>query len=57
MTDDPADLAGLRHCSDERPGITRRRAGRGFSYRDADGRLIRDEEVLERIRKIVIPPA
>jgi DNA topoisomerase I len=57
MTDDPADLAGLRHCSDERPGITRRRAGRGFSYRDADGRPIRDEEALERIRKIVIPPA
>ena len=57
MTDDPADLAGLRHCNDESPGITRRRAGRGFAYRDADGRPIRDEEVLERIRKIVIPPA
>ena len=57
MTDDPADLGGLRHCSDERPGITRRRAGRGFTYRDAGGKPIRDKETLERIRKIVIPPA
>ena len=38
MTDAPATTAGLRHSSDDRPGITRRRAGRGFTYRDADGR-------------------
>jgi DNA topoisomerase I len=57
MTDDPIALAGLRHCSDERPGITRRRAGKGFSYRGPDGRPIRDPDVLERIRRIVIPPA
>jgi DNA topoisomerase-1 len=50
-------LAGLRHCADDRPGITRRRAGRGFTYRDADGRPIRDAEALARIRGIVIPPA
>jgi DNA topoisomerase-1 len=53
----PAAFAGLRHCSDDRPGITRRRAGRGFAYRDPDGAPIRDKEVLERIRRIVIPPA
>ena len=57
MTDDPAVLAGLRHCTDARPGITRRRSGRGFSYRGPDGRPIRDEETLARIRAIVIPPA
>jgi DNA topoisomerase-1 len=57
VTDDPAAGGGLRHCSDERPGIIRRRAGRGFAYRDADGRPIRDPEALERIRGIVIPPA
>ena len=58
MTDDaPAIPSGLRHCSDDRPGISRRRAGRGFAYRDQDGRPIRDEEVLERIRRIAIPPA
>ena len=50
-------LAGLRHASDDVPGITRRRAGRGFSYRDPDGRPIRDPDTIGRIRKIVIPPA
>jgi DNA topoisomerase-1 len=50
-------ISGLRHCSDDRPGITRRRAGTGFTYRDADGAPIHDEEVRERIRRIVIPPA
>jgi DNA topoisomerase-1 len=49
--------AGLRYASDARPGITRRRAGRGFSYRGADGSLIRDREVLGRIRSLAIPPA
>jgi DNA topoisomerase I len=56
-TDDRAALAGLRHSSDESPGITRRRSGRGFSYRDPEGRTIRDAATLERIRAIVIPPA
>ena len=58
--DDPAALArasGLRYSTDARPGFSRRRAGKGFTYRDTDGRPIRDREVLERIRKIVIPPA
>ena len=33
------------------------RRGRGFSYRDADGHRIDDEETLERIRGLAIPPA
>ena len=49
--------AGLRYSSDERPGIARRGAGRGFSYRDADGRAIRDTPTLQRIRALAIPPA
>jgi DNA topoisomerase I len=49
--------AGLRHASDTRPGITRRRSGRGFSYRDADGDTIRDRETVARIRALAIPPA
>jgi DNA topoisomerase-1 len=49
--------AGLRYTSDARPGITRRRSGTGFSYRDADGRTIRDREVIGRIRALAIPPA
>src|SRR3954454_20886957 len=49
--------AGLHHSSDARPGITRRRSGRGFTYRDRDGTTIRDEKVLARIRTLAIPPA
>jgi DNA topoisomerase-1 len=58
--DDPkaaARAAGLRYTPDDGPGITRRRAGKGWSYRDPDGAVIRDPEQLERIRGIVIPPA
>lgn len=47
----------LRHAADDRPGFTRRRSGRGFSYRDLDGRTIRDPATIARIRKIAIPPA
>jgi DNA topoisomerase I len=57
MNDETRTLAGLRHSSDAQPGIVRRRAGRGFAYRDADGRPVRDPETLERIRAIAIPPA
>ena len=32
-----ARASGLRYASDARPGIRRLRAGRGFTYRDADG--------------------
>ena len=49
--------AGLRYTTDARPGITRRRSGTGFSYRDAEGRTIRDREVIGRIRALAIPPA
>ncbi|HET7725694.1 MAG TPA: hypothetical protein VFK54_00065 [Candidatus Limnocylindrales bacterium] len=54
---DAARDAGLRYSSDDRPGITRRRAGRGFSYRAPDGSVIRDRATLRRIRALAIPPA
>lgn len=38
-------------------GITRRRCGRGFSYRGPDGVLVADEAALQRIAELVIPPA
>ena len=47
----------LRRSDCSLPGITRRRRGRGFEYRDAGGSLVRDPEVLERIRALGIPPA
>jgi DNA topoisomerase-1 len=55
---DPTDTtARLRHSTDRKPGIRRRRAGRGFSYVDPDGSRIRDAETLGRIRSLAIPPA
>jgi DNA topoisomerase-1 len=55
--DERTRIAGLRHSSDAEPGIRRRRAGRGFSYHDAQGRSVTDRETLARIRAIAIPPA
>ena len=49
--------AGLRYVSDSDPGFHRRRVGTGFSYRDADGKPVRDADDLARIRKLAIPPA
>ena len=54
---DSAKDAGLRYVSDALPGIRRRRHGRGFSYVDTEGRVVRDRAVLRRIRALVIPPA
>jgi DNA topoisomerase-1 len=50
-------VPGLRYVSDDTPGIRRRRAGKGFTYTSADGKRIRDTTEVERIRKLVIPPA
>ena len=49
--------AGLRYVTDDRPGITRRRSGKGFSYRDAFGERITNRAEIERIRAIAVPPA
>jgi DNA topoisomerase I len=48
---------GLRYVSDAMPGITRRRAGKGFAYRAPDGRGIADPDTLRWIRSLAIPPA
>jgi DNA topoisomerase-1 len=50
-------MAGLRHTSDELPGIRRVRRGRGFVYRRPDGRPVRDAATLARIRGLAVPPA
>src|SRR5215211_4726760 len=47
----------LRRSDCSSPGIIRRRRGRGFEYLDEGGERIDDEEVLERIRELGIPPA
>ena len=48
---------GLRYSSDDRPGIRRRRRGRGFQYLDPDGRTITDGAERARIDALAIPPA
>jgi DNA topoisomerase I len=47
----------LRRSDCKSPGILRRGRGRGFEYLDENGERIDDEEVVERIRGLVIPPA
>lgn len=55
--EDAANGAGLIYVNDDMPGITRIRAGRGFSYRDARGRTIRDKAERKRLAALAIPPA
>ena len=60
ITVDPprsAEQAGLTYVTDDEPGITRRRAGKGFVYRDTNGRRITDPQALDRLRRLAIPPA
>lgn len=52
-----AHVVGLRYVTDTMPGISRERAGQGFRYRYPTGEVVRDDEVLKRIKSLVIPPA
>lgn len=47
----------LTYYPDDRPGITRRRAGRGWSYRAPDGTRIDDTKERERLNALAVPPA
>ena len=49
--------AGLAYTSDNKPGYRRVRSGKGFAYRDARGKLLRNAGEIARIRKLAIPPA
>ena len=54
---DAAESAGLRYVSDERPGLRRRKSGKGFTYLRADGSTLKEPDVLRRIKALAIPPA
>ncbi len=54
---DAARAASLRHVTDAREGISRRRSGKGFTYRDTTGARVTDRDALARIRGLAIPPA
>ncbi len=52
-----ARKVGLRYVSDASPGLQRERVGTRFRYRDGEGRLVRNQETIARIKALVIPPA
>lgn len=54
----PARLpGGLVYVADDAPGIRRVSRGKAFVYLDAEGRRIADPDVLDRIRRLAVPPA
>jgi len=52
-----AHRAGLRYCTDDTPGISRKTRGRKPDYVNAKGRPVRDRKTLSRIQSLAIPPA
>jgi DNA topoisomerase-1 len=49
--------AGLHYVHCDAPGIRRLKRGAGFAYVAPGGASIRDPAVLERVRRVAIPPA
>jgi DNA topoisomerase I len=52
-----AKLAGLRYVIPSAHGISRKPSADGFEYVGPDGEPVQDEEILSRIKSLVIPPA
>lgn len=52
-----ARAAGLVYVSDSAKGIRRVKSGKSFRYIAGDGRPVKDEQVLRRIKRLAIPPA
>lgn len=63
-------MSPLHYVSDEAPGLTRRRRGKGFAYFRGSGfrgsgfrgsgksaRPVRDKKTIERVKALAIPPA
>lgn len=60
QADDPVQIAAairLRYVSPSGKGFTRIKTGKGMYYLDVSGKKITDAQVLERIHKLVLPPA
>jgi len=47
----------LRHSSDDEPGYSRRKIGRGWAYFDEHGERITDRAEIDRLNAIALPPA
>jgi DNA topoisomerase I len=54
---EPRPRGRLRRSDCSGPGISRRGRGGGFSFLDPEGGSVRNEDTLERIRGLAIPPA
>src|SRR5437763_9408199 len=54
---DLAESAGVSYISDTKPGIRRRKSGKGFTYTRPDGSRVTEADVLRRIKSLAIPPA
>ena len=54
---DAAESAGLIYVSDAEPGITRRKAGKGWAYRLPDGERLADRDRIDALNALAIPPA
>ncbi|MDR6968606.1 DNA topoisomerase-1 [Flavobacterium arsenatis] len=52
-----AKAVGLRYAANFDKGYYRNRVGEDFVYTDENRKKVRNKEVLERIKKLVIPPA
>lgn len=52
-----AKAVGLRYSININTGFYRVRKGDGFVYTDENKKLVREKQILERINKLVIPPA
>ncbi len=52
-----AKAANCRYVDDKGPGIARRKAGKGFKYLGPEGKVVRDEATIRRIKSLAIPPA
>lgn len=56
----PEELAkevSLRYVTDDSPGFSRMRQGKGFEYYDTDGNRITERKILDRIEALSISPA
>lgn len=56
-TEEIIKASGLVYMTDQTPGFYRRGGPGRFYYVNRDGAQIRDEKVLDRINKLVLPPA
>lgn len=52
-----AKSVGLRYVDDKQKGFHREKKGQKFVFIDSDGNQIKDKELLNRFKSLVIPPA